>query len=102
MNDAPKPKKGWRILRWILICLAVLVTLVAVLYTEENWRGKQDWQKYKAEWEAKGEKFDWQAFIPSPLPDNQNFFAAPIVTNIFSNRIHFSTTRSDGYSPNVK
>jgi len=102
MNDAPKPKKGWRILRWILIVLAILVTLIAVLYTEENWRGKSDWQNYKAEWEAKGEKFDWQAFVPSPIPDDQNFFAAPIATNILLGHFYFSTTRADGGYPDLK
>ncbi len=102
MNDAPKPKKGWRILRWILICAAILATLIAVFYTEEDWRGKRDWQNYKAEWEAKGEKFDWQAFVPPPVPDDQNFFTAPIVTNILSGYFYFSTARSDGGYPNIK
>src|ERR1700729_887717 len=102
MNDAPKSKIGWRILRWSLISLAILATLIAVFYIEEDWRGKSDWQNYKAEWEGKGEKFDWQAFTPSPIPDDQNFFAAPMVTNIISGHFYLSTTRPDGSYPTIK
>lgn len=80
MNEPPKPKKNraWRIVRRTLIGLAVLATLVAIFYTEEDWRGKRAWESYKHEMEAKGEKFDWQAFVPPAVPDDQNFCEAPI------------------------
>ena len=55
MNDKPKSKLRWRLLRWGLIGLAVLVTLAAILITEENWRGKHDWEAYKRAAEARGE-----------------------------------------------
>jgi hypothetical protein len=87
MNEAPKTKSGWRIFRRILITLAVLATLVAIFYTEEDWRGKRDWENYKHEWEAKGEKFDWQAFVPPTVPDDENFFCAPIFTNMLNGKI---------------
>lgn len=73
----PPRKLGWRLLRWGLIGLAVLVTLAALLITEENWRGKHDWEKTKAALEAKGAVLDWNKYIPPPVPDDQNFFAAP-------------------------
>jgi hypothetical protein len=79
MNETTKSGKGWRILRRIAIVLAVLATLVAVLVTEENWRGKRAWENYKRQAEARGEKLDWSAFVPANVPDDQNFFAAPIV-----------------------
>jgi hypothetical protein len=60
----------------VIFGLACLVTLIAAFYAEENWRGKHAWEKYRREWEAKGEKFQWQAFIPPPVPDDQNFFMA--------------------------
>jgi hypothetical protein len=81
MNETPKSNRGWRILRRVLIGLAVLATLIAILYAEEDWRGKRAWENYKHEWEAKGEKFDWQAFVPPSVPDEQNFFFAPIVAS---------------------
>ena len=78
MSEKPKHKLGWRVLRWGLIGLAVLVTLVAALVTEENWRCKRAWEKYKREAEAHGGRFDLASIVP-PVPDDQNFFCAPIV-----------------------
>jgi hypothetical protein len=66
----------WRNLRRALISLAVLATLVAIFYTEENWRGKHDWEKCKSRLEAQGFVLDWDKFIPPPVPDDQNFFMA--------------------------
>jgi tetratricopeptide (TPR) repeat protein len=86
MNETPKTKRGWRILRRILIGLAILATLISAFYTEEDWRGKRAWENYKHEWEAKGEKFDWQSFVPPSVPDDQNFFTAPIFTNMLNGK----------------
>jgi hypothetical protein len=80
MNETPKTKRGWRILRRILIAIGILATLVAIFYTEEDWRGKRAWENCKRELEAKGETLDWNAYIPPPVPDDQNFFKAS--TNI--------------------
>ena len=72
---------GWRILRWGLVGLAVLVTLAAILVTEENWRGKRAWENYKRAADARGERLDTASVIPPQVPDDQNFFCAPIVAN---------------------
>jgi hypothetical protein len=96
MNETPKSKRGWRILRRILIALAMLATLVAILYAEEDWRGKRAWENYKREWEAKGEKLDWQAFVPPSVPNDQNFFTAPIFTNIQNHKIAMTPYGDDG------
>jgi hypothetical protein len=61
----------------VLIGLAALVTFVAIFYLEEDWRGWHAWQICKRELEAKGVVLDWNACIPPPVPDDQNFFAAP-------------------------
>jgi hypothetical protein len=99
MNEAPKNKRGWRILRRILIGVAILATLIAIFYTEEDWRGKRAWENYQHAWEAKGEKFDWQSFVPPSVPDDQNFFTAPIFTNMLNGKIVMNPYHSDG-SPN--
>jgi hypothetical protein len=99
MNETPKTKSGWRILRRVLISLAILATLIAIFYAEEDWRGKRAWENYKREWEAKGEKFDWQAFVSPPAPDDQDFFCAPIFTNMLNGKIVMNPYHSDG-SPN--
>jgi hypothetical protein len=68
----------WKNFRRFLFGLACLATLIAVAYVEEDWRGKHDWEKFKRQWEAKGEKFDYASVIPPPVPDDQNFAMAPI------------------------
>ena len=78
MNEKPKTKLRWRLMRWGLIGLAVLATLAAALITEENWRGKHAWENYKRAAEARGERYDLASLVP-PVPDDQNFFCAPIV-----------------------
>jgi hypothetical protein len=83
MNETTKSGKGWRILRRILIGLAIFATLIAIFYTEENWRGKRAWEQCKRELEAKGMVLDWDKFIPPPVPDDQNFFKAPKMTEWF-------------------
>ena len=101
MNDTQKTKPVWRIVRRILIASAMLVTLIAILYAEEDWRGKRAWENYKREWEAKGEKFDWQAFVPPSVPDDQNFFTAPVFTNMRNGKIVMNPYHSDG-SPDFR
>jgi hypothetical protein len=80
--------------------VAIFATLIAIFYTEEDWRGKRAWEKFKHEWEAKGEKFDWQAFVPPSVPDDQNFSTAPIFTNMLSGKIVMNPYHSDG-SPDL-
>src|SRR5450756_2419365 len=81
MNDKPKSKLRWRLLRWALISLAVLATLAALLVTEENWRTKRAWENYQREAAAHGERFDMASVVPPAVPDDQNFFYSPIVAN---------------------
>ena len=100
MNETPKPNQAGGWLRRVLITLAVLATLVAVFYTEEDWRGKRAWENYKHEWEAKGEKFDWQSFVPPSVPDDQNFFTAPIFTNMLNGKIVMNPYGTLTASPN--
>jgi hypothetical protein len=68
----------WRNFKRFLFVLACLATLIALFYAEEDWRGKHDWEKFKREWETKGERFDWQSIVPSPVPDDQNFAFSPV------------------------
>ena len=98
MNDKPKTKWLWRLLRWGLIGMAGLVTLAAMLVTEENWRGKHAWETYKRAAEARGERLDWTAFTPTNVPDDQNFFYAPIVAETLQAE---RNERADGQEPHA-
>jgi hypothetical protein len=80
-----------RLFAWLLgrrFCvLGCLVTLVALFYAIENWRGRRAWQDFKREREAKGERFDLASFIPPTVPNDQNFFETPLFSDL-----HFAET----------
>ena len=81
----------WPLTRWLfwkhwrrtLFGCACLATLIALGYAEEDWRGKHDWEKFKREWEAKGEHFDFADVVPKPVPDEQNFALTPVVASCY-------------------
>src|SRR5579859_7569104 len=72
-----------RILPKLLFGAACLVTLVAVFYAEENWRGKRAWETCRRELTAKGVNLNWAAYIPPAVPDDQNIFKAPNIAAWF-------------------
>ncbi len=94
MNETKK--SGWRWLRRLLVGGAIFATLIAIFYTEEDWRGRRAWENYKRELEAKGEKLDWQAFVPPSVPDDQNFFTAPVFSNIVNEKSSMTPYGNDG------
>jgi hypothetical protein len=91
MNDIPNLNRGrgsgagrfclWffspQTIRRVLILVAVLVTVISVVYARINWRGKRSWEEAKREMAAKGEVWDWSVYVPAPVPDDQNIFKAP-------------------------
>jgi hypothetical protein len=74
---------SWRGLRRMLVVLAWTVTLVALLYGFENWRGARAWNKARRQLEARGEILDFKALIPQTIPPDQNFAATPFVQSWF-------------------
>lgn len=86
-----------RLLAWRFLALACVVTLVALFYALEDWRGRRAWQAFKQEREAKGERFNLAEFTPPPVPADQNFFETPLWSDL-----HFAPTRGKviGREPN--
>lgn len=72
-----------RTLGIILIALVALVTLAALFYAEEDWRGKHAWNNYRREAEARGVMLDWQKFIPAAVPNDQNFAMTPFLAPLY-------------------
>ena len=70
---------SWRVLRRCLVALAVLITLVALFYTGEAWRGKRAWENYRDKLVAEGMQMDLKAYLPPPVPDDQNFAMTPFL-----------------------
>jgi hypothetical protein len=81
-SETVKPGRAARFSKRLAFVLAALVTLIAVFYAVENWRGKRAWEKYKRELVAKGEKFDWKTIIPARVPDDENFARTPLLIAI--------------------
>jgi hypothetical protein len=59
------------------------MTLIVFVYAEENWRGRRAWDQHKRKMADAGEVWDWSAFIPKPVPDEQNIFKAPKMAEWF-------------------
>ena len=77
MNEKPKSKWRWRLLRWALTGAAILITLAAIVITEEDVRGKHAWENYKQQAASRGEYLD-RFPLTNAIPDDQNFAKAPL------------------------
>lgn len=95
-NNTVRPRT--RVIRRILIGLAWVVTIVALLYAEEDWRGWHAWNQYRRQLEANGAQLDFTAFIPKPVPDDQNFAAIPVIESWFTQRTNFANKWADNYA----
>ena len=74
---------SWRNFKRLLLGLACLAGLIVLFYAEEDIRGRLAWRQFKAQWEAKGEKLDFEAVIPPPVPDDRNFAMTPVVSTTY-------------------
>lgn len=74
---------SWRIGRRLLLIGAAVVTLVALFYGVENWRGKRAWDRHSQALEARGEPVTIAALVPPPVPDEHNLALAPILAPMF-------------------
>ncbi|MBT4226737.1 MAG: hypothetical protein HOD74_04125, partial [Verrucomicrobia bacterium] len=57
--------------------------LITIAWQFENWRGRTKWETWKAEWEAKGEKFDLSSVVPPEVPDDENFANSVLFKPLF-------------------
>lgn len=72
-----------RIMRRVLLSLAIVITLIAIIYARVNRRGDRLLEDARHELEARGEVLDWSAYIPPPVPDDQNILKAPKMAEWF-------------------
>lgn len=83
--DSARSFSRWRLfLRRLFLGLSVLLALYFVLRWEENWRAGRLLARTEAELRRNGERLDLGDFAPVPVPDAQNFAAAPIVVKLLS------------------
>jgi hypothetical protein len=89
-----RPAVSWALRRWFF-SLAALVTLIALFYAEENWRGGRALDRAKREEVAKGAVLDWDKYIPTVVPEDQNVFGEPKIQEWFVGRHSTGLTRFD-------
>ena len=89
----------WKHWRRTLFGFACLVALILLGYAEENWRGKHEWEKFKHEWEAKGEHFNFASIVPPTVPDEQNFALTPVAASCYANLLTSDGRRITSGSP---
>ncbi len=70
--------------RPVFFTLVCLVTLVALLIAEENYRTGKEWENYQAAAKARGVKFSLAELAPPPVPDDQNFVMTPLLKPLYS------------------
>lgn len=103
-GPTPQRSRRQRLLRAlrVLLCVAVsLATLVALFYTEENWRGKRAWDAYAQELTAKGRVLDCRLVAPPPVPDDQNFAMTPLLAPLFDFEPGTQTYRNRAAATNL-
>ena len=69
-------RRGALVLFWF-------VTLVALFYVEEDWRGRRAWHQYEQRRAAQGTPLGLAPLIPKPVPDDQNFAMSPSLVSLF-------------------
>jgi hypothetical protein len=79
-----EPKSAWRNPKRYLLGLLGLVVLIGLFYAEEDWRGWHAWNRFRHQWEAKGERFALASVVPPAVPDDQNFALTPVVASCYS------------------
>ncbi|MCX6902886.1 MAG: serine/threonine-protein kinase [Verrucomicrobia bacterium] len=70
---------GWRH-RWRFVWgTAALVVMLIGLVQIISWQGRRAWGQMKRDLAARGVKLDWAAYVPKPVPDEQNLVKHPTV-----------------------
>lgn len=65
-------------MRWVLVPLVVLVSFLVLSYSALRFLAQREWTQTQAELRAKGEKLTLVELAAPAIPDEENFFAAPI------------------------
>ncbi|MCH2367404.1 MAG: hypothetical protein MK554_09355 [Planctomycetes bacterium] len=60
---------------------------------------KKTWGSFRREWEARGEKFDYRAMVPAPIPSEKNFAHTPLLEPLFDYEWNSELTDSKPADP---
>ena len=81
-TTSPSSSPIRRLFKFLVFGAFTLLLLLLGIVAFLNWRGQREWTQFRGEWEAKGERFDFTDFIPSAVPDDQNFAATPLLAGL--------------------
>jgi len=76
----------WKWFRRGLFALICLVTLIALVIAEENFRTQRAWDDFRRTAAARGDKLTLAECVPAPVPDEQNFAMTPLLKPIFTDK----------------
>jgi hypothetical protein len=68
-----------QILKFSAVVIFFLAGMVAVLIWRSTSRAERDWAQCKVDLKVQGFDLDTKAYIPSPVPDAQNFAMSPLL-----------------------
>lgn len=86
MTEKRKSKWYYRLIRWAMVFVAGIITLGAVIITEENVRGRRAWEAYKQEAAAKGDPVDGIPTSTNVIPDELNFAKSSLFAGVASRK----------------
>ncbi len=67
----------------ILAGVAAVVTILAVFYAVENWRGSRAWSAMEKKLQSQGVQLDYMKLVPPAVPADQNFAMTPFLAPLF-------------------
>lgn len=76
---AQSPSPFRRFAKFAFFGIVALILLALLVASIETWRGRRAWEKFRAEWEAKGERFEIAPLIPKPVLPEENFAMTPLL-----------------------
>ncbi|HWN96894.1 MAG TPA: hypothetical protein VNT99_17835 [Methylomirabilota bacterium] len=96
METSPPTQRStlFTILRWFFFANIALITLVALFYAVENFRGHRAWERYRNDAETRGVSLKFADHIPPAVPDDQNAANVPLVHSWFAERTRGSGDRT--------
>ena len=75
------------LIKRIAIGIGFSIFIIVLLALGLKRASQSEWKNWKAEWQAKGEKFDISSNIPNKVPDHHNFAKSEFFAPLFANDI---------------
>ena len=85
ISERSSSRRGalWRVLKWTAIGVGALALIVALVWVEEDRRGKRAWETTRRRLAARGIELDWRKLAPAPADDADNFATTPFLAPLF-------------------